>query len=244
MGWILAKFEGLLLAGWGAGILWFALYGDYWMLLNPKFKWLTVIGGVLVFCFGLTLLLLAKKAHHYSRIAVFVVLTLLAPDVLFKATDSQTLLASTASTVAALFHSSKDGKYPNLPVTELFMSISNPNQSPITTSFETMGLVKRLPTLDREGEFALMETFVFCCLADAVAVGIRVPWGQVSDLKDGGWVKVYGKLEKRTTPKPTPPFRLGPVNMSVVNDTYIIRPDKVVPTGPPEIPFYFRTGTN
>ena len=240
MSWILAKFEGLLLAAWGLVIFWFARYGDYWMLLNPKFKWLTITGSVLVFIFGITLLIFAKKMVNYRRIAVFTALTFLAPNVLFKAFDSTALVTSTVSNVTSFFHGFKDEKYPRRSLTELFMSVGDPGQTPILTPFQTIGVVKRLPELDREGEFVVLETFVFCCLADAVALGIRVPCDGVSNLKDGDWVKISGVLEKRPTPKTTPPFRMGPVNMSVVNPDYFIRADQVLPTDPPEIPFYFK----
>ncbi|NTW38109.1 MAG: hypothetical protein HGB17_18840, partial [Syntrophobacteraceae bacterium] len=53
------------------------------------------------------------------------------------------------------------------------------------------GFVKRSPELDRSGHFMLLRLTISCCLADAVAVGLRVQYDRVGELEDGQWLQVF-----------------------------------------------------
>ena len=72
------------------------------------------------------------------------------------------------------------------------------------------GFVKRLPELDAKGEFVLLQPLMACCLADAVALGVRATTtdGMLPD--DEEWVHVFGALSERQEPVATPKIRVGP----------------------------------
>jgi hypothetical protein len=89
------------------------------------------------------------------------------------------------------------------------------------------------------GQFALMRVAVFCCLADAVAMGFRVAYDQPDEMADGQWVEVYGTLKRLPHRLPEPGLHMPGLFLSAVSDSYFLVPDVISPIQEPEIPFMF-----
>jgi len=95
-------------------------------------------------------------------------------------------------------------------------------------SFTTVGVAKRLEALDAHGSFALMTTVMYCCVADAFAVGLRVPSSDWRSIEDGQWIMVSGKLVKEHKKIAFPNFRVGNAALSNVDTAYHLKPEKIM----------------
>jgi len=96
------------------------------------------------------------------------------------------------------------------------------------TSFTTVGTVKRLEALDSHGSFVLMTTVMYCCVADAFAIGLRVPYSDMENIEDGQWLMVSGKLGQEETDIELPNFRFGRAMLSSVHKDYHLLPEKIM----------------
>ena len=211
----------------GVAVGWFAIWGDYWLLMNPVFKWLTISGAVLVLVFSLAVIFNQSSSPHYSNIFIFIFLIL----IVFVGRP----YSSATNPIAKMINPFVSGKFkspesgvPKTRLNELYFSTKKETGTKyIDQSFTVVGQIKRLPELDRQGYFALMEYVMFCCAADAVALGFLVPDDKAPGLKDGDWVEATGKLKKFETPFTIPKFRFGSANFTTVNEDYIIEIEKI-----------------
>ena len=226
----LIKLEGLTLIAIGSGAGWFALFGNYGLLMNPKYQYMTAAGAAIVLLIGLAVLWSKKKTNNSSGLIIFGLL--IAVVLVGKPFISNNSAAGIAyerglSTPPSVIG---DANYTNMDLAELYLAITKKNVP--REDIVTTGIVKRLPELDRVGQFALMKTVVVCCLADAISVGVRVSFEKAHDLKDGAWVNVYGRIKETGAPFKTPYFRMGPVMFTSVNEAHVIEPDKVAAYDP------------
>lgn len=218
--------DGIILSAIGLSAGWFAVYGDYWLLMNPVFKWLTISGAALVLTLGLVLLFNRPSKVNYSNIMVFLVFFLIIV--------AGRPYSSTVNPSAKMINSNKAPVISAGPGTaqiklsELFFSTQKEADSKYAnSSFTAIGMVKRLPEMDKSGAFALMEYVMFCCAADALALGFLVPYDKVEGLKDGEWAAVTGKLKPLDKPATIPKFRFGSANFTTVNEKYVIEVENV-----------------
>jgi uncharacterized surface protein with fasciclin (FAS1) repeats len=219
------KLESMILiaVGLGAGI--FTLFGEYRLLMNPRFLYLTAGGAAVILLIGVAALFSTQKRNNGFGLAVFglfIALILFGRPYTPEKGASGNLFEPGSENPSAVM---TDTDLPNMDMVNLYYAIKD-GELP-EGDFVTTGIVKRLPMLDRVGQFALMKTVMVCCLADALALGVRVSYDDVSDLKDGDWVNVYGRLKKTGAPVKTPSFRMGPVMFTAVNEQYVIEPEKV-----------------
>ena len=226
----LGKLEGLMLILIGLSVGWFALFGEYHLLMNPRFMYLTVGGATLVLLIGVAGLGSRHQRLNYTGVTVFglfVALVVFGRPYATNEYASKKIFEPDMKRPPSIL----DGiEYKNMDMVKLYLSIGEediPKQGFVTT-----GVVKRLPELDRAGQFALMKTMMVCCLADAMALGVRVSYENTPDLKDGEWVNVYGRLRKTPSPMKTPSFRFGAVMFTSVSEGYQIEPQKVEPYDP------------
>jgi uncharacterized repeat protein (TIGR03943 family) len=228
----------LLIIGAYAGLL--VLYGDYWRFLNPKFKWLTAATAIMLIVVGATATLHPNKRPRLSRIIVFLLLL---------------RVFSIANAGISPFHHSahRQGaesfdeekprvtmngmEYVRINLAELYSLCTKGDQEKLALRYEVRGIVKRTEQLDRLGQFALIRNTVFCCLADSVGMGFRVQYGHVNELTDGQWVEVYGTVKRLTEKLPEPHLNIKGMIVTVLSDSEILIPDKVVGTKEPQIPF-------
>lgn len=233
--------EGFILILMGCGIAWFALFGDYWLLMNPRYKYLTFAGAVIVVVIGTAALLSPRRSPGGARIALFCIF--IAVVMAGRPFSTMVYSSNTAPEEKPKKNAfiSDDPEYPAVELMNLYSKTFQGDEQINNKKFMTMGVVKRLPELDGKNEFAVLNILVFCCLADAVAVGFRTPAGDVSQYNEGDWVKIYGVLKKLDDPEKIKPFRLGVINITAINETYVIHPDRILKTAPPASPYAYPT---
>jgi uncharacterized surface protein with fasciclin (FAS1) repeats len=95
-------------------------------------------------------------------------------------------------------------------------------------AFTTIGIVKRLDELDRQGSIALMTNFMYCCLADMIGIGFRVPCDNPQDFEDGQWIMVSGTFEKEPVKIELPNFRFGRAMISSLSEEYYVQAHKIM----------------
>ena len=118
-------------------------------------------------------------------------------------------------------------RFPRVNLDQLFLKNTR-DSSLADESFTTIGMVKRLPILDEHGSFALMTSVMVCCVADAFAVGFRVPYDQWESIEDGQWIMVSGKLAPPGAVIDIPNFRFGMAMLSTIHNEFVIQPESVM----------------
>lgn len=201
---LLGRLEGLLLVLLGLALLQLAGGGDYAQLFNPKLAWLTRASGGIAMLLGAGLAI-APAAPVASRTATLLLLL--------------ALLGSYQPPPAAIPPGGLTGQgpgedagppretfqgteYTRINTAELFFLARQADQHKLLLPYATRGVVRRSPEMDARGEIALVRVAVTCCLADAVALGVRVKVDDPGKYLDESWIKVYGTLEHVDAPPP------------------------------------------
>ncbi|WP_028588123.1 hypothetical protein [Desulfocurvus vexinensis] len=237
--------QGAALAALGGVMLHLALADNYWMFLNPRFRWLTGSAGA-------ALLLLAVAAWlargHRPAVSGGVVMALMAglalgaqQATLPSAPEHTPLTGPTSVQEAAETLEPRvtvDGvQYVRLNLAELLAGTMPGSGIQAPQRLAVRGMAVRSPELDARGEFALVRVQVVCCLADAVGVGFVVR--QAPELPEAGaWVEVCGALEP-LGPTPLPRLTFPGVVGVLLGEGHAIAADHARPTDPPDIPFIF-----
>lgn len=235
--------EGLILQAIGvyAGIL--VLFGDYWRFLNPKFKWLTGLTAAGLIFAGTVVVFNPNRRPRLSRIIIFLLfLRLLTIGMSGSASFVKGFSAGLTGkdyTEESSRLMMNDVEYIKINLAELYLLCEKPEPEKIAERYVVRGIVRQTQALDNLGQFALMRTAVFCCMADAVALGFRVPYDRLDELTNGQWVEVYGTLKPLRNKLQVPALHTQGLFLSVLSDSHCFVPDKIVPIKEPEIPFMF-----
>jgi hypothetical protein len=220
---VIGRAEALVLLAVGLGSGAFALSGDYEMLMNPTFRWITTAGAGLVTAMGLELCLRPRRGANPSALLVYgglLVLVLVADP--FAGGVTPLLLA--AGDVPP--PQEREG-YEQLRLKDLFAKLHKEADVP-PGSYVFRGLVHRTPALDAAGHVVLLEPMMACCLADLVALGVRVDLGGRPPPAAESWVYAFGTLRNLDQPLVTAPFRTGAVLFSEVSRVHIVDIDDIV----------------
>jgi hypothetical protein len=240
----------LLVIGAYAGLL--VVYGDYWRYLNPRFKWLTGLTAAMLILVATIAIFKTNKRGNYFRICIFLIFL----GIIFwgnsgrpvsPKADTKVLLESPAdsmSRVESLFEKKSrltmNGlEYIKINLGELYSLCKEPKPDKINKRYVVRGIVKRSKQMDRLGHFALLRSAVVCCLADSVGVGFRVKYDRLNELEDGQWVEVYGSLSSLSQKLPKSYLRIKEMRLTVLCDSHILVPARIVRTEEPETPFMF-----
>ncbi len=217
-----ARAHGVLLLLMGTASGWFAWAGEYALLMNPMFRWITLAGAALVTLLGATLVLGGGRASRFA----FVTFTLFFALVAWAGPHR--------GGVAPLLAPPDDGPaverdgYEPIRAEVLFESIDTEARDVPAGKVRLRGFVKRTPELDARGAFILLEPMMACCLADAIALGLRVRSPDRQLPPDEAWVYAFGTLEALDPPRPVPPFRVGAILFTGVSRTHVLAADEVV----------------
>ena len=225
MGSLSSKLEAAILVLVGLGTAWFAISESYSLLMDLKFRWVTLGGALSVFAMGTT-------GWHHSRRNGFVgsaAFLLFIAIVLIGRPFSKD--SASAITTGLRLPDAMRVENPNFPlkdVKELIAEIEENGAPGEGLAFSILGTVKHLPPPDGNGQVALMRSYMVCCAADALALGFRVNGDGIKAFKDSDWVVVRGTLAKLPEPLPVAPFRLGTATFSIINEGYVIEPVEVI----------------
>jgi uncharacterized surface protein with fasciclin (FAS1) repeats len=210
----------------GAAILWFALSKHYGLLMNVKFRWLTATGAALLLVLGLFALSTRQKRPGINSLifATMLLVTLVGKPYL---PDANSMSLMEPSLPAGLWEQVDLTRFPRKDLQDLYLKEID-QMGPTGASFTTIGVIKRLEALDKHGSFALMTSMMFCCVADALAVGFRVPTDDLETLEDEQWIMVSGKLVQEPEEIMLPNFRFGRATMSSIQKEYYIQPETIM----------------
>lgn len=208
LGALAERMDGLAMLGLGGFLGWLALAGDYWMFLNPKFKPVTTTAAALLLVLGLLALRRPVARPSLGRglayLALFSMIGLVEGGIqaLSDAPGCDPLTACAlpeppkAGPPAAPDRLVIDGTaYVPLNTGELYDIAAKGHGPDFDRSYVMRGFVHRSPELDAKGQFVLWRLAVWCCFADATAVGFRVTAPPGSPLpEDKNWIVAYGRL--------------------------------------------------
>ena len=211
------------------------LFGDYWRFLNPKFKWLTGVTAVILVVIGSVATIVPNKRPSYSRRIVF----LLFVRILSVGNLGISLTPRIHHDTGASRLTVDSVEYIKINLAELYMLTEKKGPNKMATHYVVRGIVKKSHTLNNLHQFALIRNTVFCCLADSVAMGFRVQYDDLDKLADGQWAEVYGTLSRSAQEVPDSGLQNKGLHLTVLNESYLLTPFKIVTIEEPEIPFIF-----
>jgi hypothetical protein len=223
MKYIVGKIEAMVLLVMGAAILYFSIAGEYQLLMNPKFRWLSISGGVLLLIMGLALLSARQRGSLQGVGAVLLLILIVLAGRPYLA-DEVSRLNTLPEFDSELQSKIDESRFPPENLQSLFLEKELPKRE-----FTTMGVVIRLPEFDKKGGFALMDSMMVCCAADMFGIGFFVAVENLDEYEDGKVLVVCGKLEESESPILVDNFRFGNALMSVVHEDFYLRPENVFP---------------
>lgn len=215
---------------------------NYWLYLHPKFKWLTLTAGIILVLVG-AIALLYNRSPNLFRIVIFLAFTTFASMGYFWPNPTSSATSGPLEQEASSKEESRivlNGKeYIKINLGELYAISEKGLEEKRTDRYVARGIVKRSPELDEISQFVLLRVFIWCCFADAVAVGFRVQSDQPDEFVDGQWVRVYGKLEKLPSHLAEPAVQVKGILSKALHKKDGIVAARVEKIEPPPIPFMF-----
>ena len=222
---IYGKLEPALLLACGAVILYYAFSDHYSILMNPRFKWLTVTGAALLTVVSISALAssIRRPADNIVVFTLMLITVALGLPYFPNATDSpgqepepdQGMLAE----IDLL-------QFPRLEFQYIFRDarrMANRGEG-----FTIVGTAKRLDELDKHSSFAIMTSVMYCCLADIFATGYRVAYDDWANIDDGKPLLISGRFAMENQNITVPNFRFGRSMFSTVDQEYQIVPDRII----------------
>jgi uncharacterized surface protein with fasciclin (FAS1) repeats len=220
-----ARLEAILMILIGVGACWFAVGEDYERLMNPRFRWLTIFGAVLVFTMGTFAFVDARKTGFSGSVVLMLLWGVVLLGKPFSGSDATALVSPPLAPAKQII---EDPKYPLMEIKDVQTGIEEKEGVLDGMAFSAVGMVKLLPSTEGNREIALMRSYMVCCAADALAMGFRLRGSGVDKCRDGEWLVVSGTLLELPEPEPVPPFRMGTASFPTVNDRYVIKPVRIV----------------
>ncbi|NDV28718.1 hypothetical protein [Desulfovibrio sp. JC010] len=86
--------------------------------------------------------------------------------------------------------------YTKINVYELYDICERKDNALIGGNYVMRGVVYNEKQLGKDTSFVLMRHNLWCCPDHSISFGFRVNFDKAESLRNGQWVKVYGKLEK------------------------------------------------
>ena len=208
----------------GIAALWFASCESYGRIMNVRFRLLTYTGAILVTVMGAGALRSGFRAgiSEAGAVIVLALITLAGKPLSFNAATS-----SLAPPEVAEMPALDDPDFPNMELQELHRG-SEAGEMSEGTPVTVMGVACRLVGHADGGQVAVMKSYMVCCAADSVAVGVRVEGESFAAFRDGQWLIVRGKLVRLPAPDKVAPFRLGASTFALVNESYTLDASTVV----------------
>ncbi|GFK94631.1 hypothetical protein NNJEOMEG_02478 [Fundidesulfovibrio magnetotacticus] len=187
-----------------AGFLGYLLTaGNYWMYLNPRFR--AISWGCVAVLAGLGAYSLARppagatwpRAGLYVLVIALCLVSELGLDRWMRNAGVDAT-AQSGQEEALPSRVRREGvEYVRINLGELYDIAARELQGKTGLPYAVRGFVRRSPEMDARGEFLLYRTALYCCFADATAVGFRVRPEKGAPLPEAGaWVVAYGRLAR------------------------------------------------
>jgi uncharacterized surface protein with fasciclin (FAS1) repeats len=219
------RLEAVLLILVGLGTGWLAIGENYSLLMNPKFRWITLGGALAVCAMGMAALANGRKPNLKG----FNAFLLLGGVVLLGnpfSHDASTLLMpnQTLSDPSIL----ENTAFPVMEMRDLQAAIEKENSGAGGMAFSVLGRLHPVPTLDGGIQTVLMRSYMVCCVADAYALGFAIAGNEAAELITEEMVVVSGTLKELPERISLRLSRMGTATFPVVSDKYIIEPARIV----------------
>ncbi len=238
----------LLVAGF---LFWLLVGGNYWMLFNPRFQWLHMTAATFLVCCGVLSLASSQRGStpwRLGSLALLLVLLLLAGlhvlgfDSFFDPSEGLssglTLEAPRSDVPPILEHDGRE--YVRISPPELFNLAESSPEKALKGSWAMRGLLTRLPGQEEGGGLVLVRPFIYCCLADGVAVGFHLDNVGDRNPEQRGWYQVLGRLETTGSDLPMPSdVPLAGAFFTALNQKYLFVPESLEPIPAPGVPYVF-----
>ncbi|KIX13924.1 TIGR03943 family putative permease subunit [Dethiosulfatarculus sandiegensis] len=213
---------------------------DYWLLLNPKFKWLTFSAGFGLVVLGATALwVVGTKKAWPTLLLIGVLATGLWGINVFSPQTDHTAAAPWKKPETSVIHQFNGERYTPINLAELNFLTEQRPESLDRERFVFQGKASRVQGSGK-GDWVVLRTTVFCCLADAVAMGFVLAESDFKGINHGDWVKVYARLIPWSDKeKNIPQIRTRGAFFTSINRNFQVRADKVEKINQPKLPFIF-----
>ncbi|EPR44274.1 hypothetical protein dsx2_1635 [Desulfovibrio sp. X2] len=120
-------------------------------------------------------------------------------------------------------------EYVKINLAELFFLCRDHPDEALAGRYVLRGSTIQAGELTRHHEFGVFRVSVWCCLADAVAVGLRVAGAPPAGLAPGEWVRVYGHLERKPAAKDLEKLHVRGVFSTIVDTNFVFVPERIDP---------------
>ncbi len=243
------SFEGILLFMFGCYMVGLVQGGDYWLLLNPKFKWLTGSAGYVLLLIGLVATFYPnppKVSRSICFVVLFAIVSLVhSPDnPLFAGSSLSEVDLPLGKSSAAVELPSRvikdEREYIRINLGELYDICEAGTAEQLQQRYLVRGMLQRNDKIAPLGQFLILRGAVSCCLADAVAVGFRFNSGHVAEYTDGQWLNLYISLDDLSSPAESLEYLgLKGIFYTNINQQYLLKVEHVEKQSPPKIPAMF-----
>ena len=233
--------EGCIVIALGLAMSALVRTDSYWLYLHPKFKWLTLTAGIVLVIVG-AIAVLYNRRPNLTRIVIFLAFSTLATIGYFLPNPTSSATSGPLEQISSKKESRivlDSQEYIKINLGELYAISEKGLEEQRAARYVARGIVKRNPELDKIGQFVLLRVFMWCCFADAVAVGFRVKGDQPEEFLDGQWVRVYGKLQQLPSQLPEPTVQVKGILSKALHKVDGIVAVRVEKIEPPPIPFMF-----
>lgn len=193
--------EGLLLITLSLAMILLMASGNHWLYLSPRFEWLSCVTAGLLLLVGIVATMQpgrCLKASSTIIFGTFVVLGVAGNAVVLEPRPADWgFYRPHRATDEEPYKTFNGVDYTRINLAELY-EIAEMHPDKHETLYVVRGLVQRTPQWDAQGEFLLVRTLVWCCLADAISVGFRIQdFPRDSNLPESGqWIELYGSIKK------------------------------------------------
>lgn len=238
----------LVLPALAGFMAWLPLWGDYWYFLNPKFQWLTLTAAAVTGLLGLAAALRAITGGRGAGgtagsliVFGFLFLCIIAAETRSFPRADLPPDPNAEATVPEPARLTPDGPlYMPINTMELFTLLDDAGAADLEGGYILQGTIGRTPELDALGEIALVRPAMWCCLADAVAVGFRIRVEDPADYEPGAWYRIHGRLVPLTPPKELQtPVKTQQVFATFLHQEYALTPDRLTSIDEPAVPFAY-----
>ena len=254
-----ARLEGATLLAMAGFLTWLIIGGHYWMLLNPRFQWLHGVTAILLTGCGLAALFTATRGFSIVRLAPMIVLlglfgiagvSLHEAGQAAKKTGSENVGGSMSPPRTLTFEApvqaespylELDGvKYTRISPPELFNLVERTPEAALQGRWVLRGLLAKMPDASETTGYTLLRPFIYCCLADGVAVGFHITPTPGMSFPDREWVAVCGRLEQADKPFTAPSEQLlAGAFFTALEKDYLLVVESVEGIEAPPMPYIF-----